>query len=178
VLVPRRAALVAVLLVAFSGASAEAQTTGQLWGNLTLNWVKSQQITYELDLEPKLLVYAPEGESGWANLDLTPNVEYSAKRWLDLSAEATTGYTKQTDDVNTIELSPRVGARFHLFSRGLPTYGPRVRELQPGRRLTIRDLVRFESRNLFYRGSGSGSSFTVRFRNRLDPGGPEQGKDH
>jgi hypothetical protein len=32
----------------------------------------------------------------------------------------------------------------------------------------VRDLVRFESRNFFYTGAGSGSDSTVRFRNRLE----------
>ena len=32
----------------------------------------------------------------------------------------------------------------------------------------MRDLVRIESRNFFYTGDGSGSSSSVRFRNRLE----------
>ena len=75
-------------------AVADAQTNVQLWGNITFNWVKSERLTYELDFEPKVLLDAPEGEPGWRNLDLTPNVEYSVKRWLDLVADATVGFTK------------------------------------------------------------------------------------
>jgi hypothetical protein len=126
---------------------------------------------YELDFEPKVLLDAPEGEPGWHNLDLTPNVEYSPKSWVDLVAESVVGYTKQTDDVDTIEFSPRVGVRFHLFSRGVPTRVPnRLHPIErpPRRRVVVRDLVRVESRNLFYTGAGSGSDSTVRFRNRLE----------
>lgn len=151
--------------------AAFAQTNLQLWGNVTLDWVKSARLVYELDLEPKVLVAAPEGEPGWRNLDLTPNVEYSAKPWLDLVGEATVGYTHQTDDVNSIEVTPRVGLRFHIFSRRVPTTGGviGVRELPPARRIVIRDLVRFESRNFFYTGdAGEPNSFTARFRNRLE----------
>ena len=146
---------------------AQAQSTNlQLWGNMTLDWVKSDRLTYELDLEPKVLISALEGEPGWRNLDVTPNVEYAPKGWLDLIGEVAAGYTKQNDDVNTIEVTPRIGVRFHFLSRGVPT--ARFREQPPRRRVVIRDLVRVESRNFFYTGSASGTSSSVRFRNRLE----------
>jgi hypothetical protein len=109
-------------------------------------------------------------ETDWRNLDVTPNVEYSPKAWVDLVSEAAIGYTKQNDDVDTIEVTPRLGLRFHLFSRAFPTVAPHrpARELLPRRRVVIRDLVRVESRNLFYTGQGSGSDSSVRVRNRLE----------
>ena len=61
-------------------AHGHAQTNLQLWGNVTLDWVKSDRLMYELDFEPKVLLAAPEGEPGWRNLDLTPNVESSPNR--------------------------------------------------------------------------------------------------
>jgi hypothetical protein len=161
--------LVLILLTACGPAA--AQSNFQLWGTVTFNWVRSARLTYELDFEPKVLVSAPEGEPAWRNLDVTPNVEYAAKTWLDLVAELPFGYTKQTDDMNTFELTGRAGMRFHLFSREVPTRAPGahpVRELPPKRRIVLRDLVRVELRNFFYTGSGSGSSSNVRFRNRLE----------
>lgn len=163
----RLAALVAGLLITHA-APAAAQTNAQLWGNLTINWLRTERLTYELDFEPKVLLKPQPGEPGWRNLDVTPNVEYSARPWIDLVAEVATGYTKQTDDVETFELSPRVGLRFHLFSRARSPIGPRLREMPPRRRLVVRDLVRVESRNFFSRGPGAESSSTVRFRNRLE----------
>ena len=168
-----RAALCVWLLVAFAPASARAQTNLQLWGNITLDWSKSERLTYELDFEPKVLLQAPEGEPAWRNLDLTPNVEYAAKGWLDLVGEVGAGYTKQTDDVNTWEVTPRIGLRVHIFSRsmskvGLGKLSAQLRELPPTRRIVVRDLVRVESRNFFYTGTGSGSDSSVRFRNRLE----------
>ncbi len=159
--------VVALLWVLAWAGEAAAQTNLQLWGNLTFDWVKSDRLVYELDVEPKALLKVPEGAPDWQNLDLTPNVEYSPKPWLDLVAEATAGFTKQTDDVNSFEFTPRLGLRFHLFSRGLPRpFHPRERP--PERRVVLRDLVRVESRNFFYSGAGSGSDSTVRFRNRLE----------
>jgi hypothetical protein len=78
---------------------ANGQTKGQLWGTATFNWLRSDRLTFELEVEPKVLLEAPEGEPGWASLDATPNVEYALRAWLDLVGEVATGYTAQTDDV-------------------------------------------------------------------------------
>lgn len=162
----------ACLVWAFAWPSpALAQTNLQLWGNLTLDWAKSPHLTYELDIEPKVLVSGAADEPGWHNVDLTPGVEYAWRPWLDVLAEGGLGYTKQTDDVDSWEVTPRVGARFHLFSRGVPTAipgRPLRGELPPRRGIVIRDLVRVESRNVFYTGAGEGTSSTIRFRNRLE----------
>lgn len=161
--VVRVAALTAMLFL--STHVAHAQATTQLWGNLTFDWVKSERLVYELDLEPKGLLSVPDGEPDWRNLDVTPNVEYSPKGWLDLVVDTTIGRTKQTDDVDTTEVTPRLGVRFHLFSRA-QRFHPRERA--PRRRIVVRDLVRVESRNFFYSGAETGSDSTVRFRNRLE----------
>ncbi len=162
-----RLALLVTVLHVLAVCPADAQSNLQLWGNLTLDWVKSERLVYEIDLEPKGLLAAPAGEPDWRNIDLTTNVEYSPKGWLDLVAEVTGGYTKQTDDVNSTEVTPRVGVRFHLFSRDRPRV-VRGRERPAKRRIVVRDLVRVESRNFFYSGAGSGSDSSVRFRNRVE----------
>ena len=91
-----------------------------------------------------MLVSAPEGEPGWASLDVTPTVDFAVKKWLDLVGELATGFTNQTDDVNSFELSPRAGARFHITTRDLPT-GPLKRERVPSHRIVLRNLVRVEA---------------------------------
>jgi hypothetical protein len=96
-----------------------AQTNTQFWSNFIMIWQKTPRLSYELDLEPKTLVSVPAGEPDWKNIDVTQTLEYSLKNWMDLSTELVTGYTKQTDDVNSFELTPRVGVRFHLFSNRL-----------------------------------------------------------
>jgi uncharacterized protein DUF2490 len=155
--------VIAVVLMCAPVAS--AQTTTQLWGNLTFNWVKSDRLVYELDFEPKALLAAPEGEPDWRNLDVTPNVEYALRPWFDLVADTTVGRTLQTDAVHSTEVTPRFGARFHLFSRAQKF---RVIEQAPRRRRVVRDRVRVESRNFFYSGGDTSSDSTVRFRNRLE----------
>jgi hypothetical protein len=155
--------LIAVFLICTPGAS--AQTTTQLWGNLTFNWVRSDRLVYELDFEPKALLSPPEGEPDWRNLDVTPNVEYSLRPRFDLVVDTTFGRTFQTDAVRSTELTPRIGVRFHLFSRAQQF---RVLEQAPRRRIVLRDLLRVESRNFFYSGGDIDSDSTVRFRNRLE----------
>jgi hypothetical protein len=145
--------------------TAGAQATNlQVWGNLTFNWVKSQRLAYELDLEPKALVAATEDTADWRNIDVTPNVEFSPKGWYDIVVDTTVGRTLQTDDVTTTEVTPRLGVRFHLFSRKFHKFNERA----PGRRLVVRNLLRVESRNFFYGGTASGSDSNVRVRNRLE----------
>ncbi len=166
---PRRTSLlVATLLGVVSFVNpqpAAAQTTGQLWTTLTLNWLKTDRLTYELEFEPKVAPWVPAGEARWASLDITPMVEYARRDWLDLVGEVATGYTSQTDDITSFEVSPRVGLRFHFMSRDLPT-GPLKRERLPRHRIVLRNLVRFEGRNLFYN-DGSQDS-VARFRNRVE----------
>jgi hypothetical protein len=104
-----------------------------------MTWQKTPRFSYELDLEPKALVSAPADEPDWKNLDVTQTIEYALKNWMDLSGELITGYTKQTDDINSFEVTPRVGIRFHLFSNRIT---PLLKEKSPNRRMVIRDLIR------------------------------------
>lgn len=129
-----------------------------------MTWQKTPRFSYELDLEPKTLVFAPEDEPDWKSLDVTQTIEYSVKNWLDLSSELATGYTKQTDDVNSFEITPRAGLKFHIFSNRI---NPLLKEKYPNRRLVIRNLIRVEYRSLFYT-NDQGSDFSWRFRNRLE----------
>jgi hypothetical protein len=114
--------------------------------------------------EPKVLVSVSPNEPGWNNLDLTPSIEYPVWSMLDVIGEVTAGRTKQTDDLDTTELTVRGGVRFHLLSRQRRLL---FNEALPKRRLVIRDLVRVESRNFFYSNDDPSES-TVRFRNRLE----------
>ena len=98
---------------------ATAQDNLQLWGSFSLGWSGRESVGYEVEIEPKVLVVVPEREPDWASIDITPSVDRAVKPWLDLVGELATGYTSQTDQVNSFELSPRAGARFHLFSRDL-----------------------------------------------------------
>ena len=159
------------LLLSSMGRPAAAQTNLQLWGDLSLNWLRSDRLAYALDLEPQALVAnTDEGATGWWTFGVTPNVEYSAKSWLDVIGELGTGITHQTDGLSSFELTPRAGLRFHVFSRDVPhVIGRRLDlvELPPSRRLILRDRMFVEQRNLFYNQDEPTSS-TLRLRNRIE----------
>ena len=121
----RRLVLTAItcggLLLSAMGRPAAAQTNLQLWGDVSLNWLRSDRLAYALDLEPQALVAnTDEDATGWWTFGVTPNVEYSAKSWLDVIGELGTGITHQTDGLSSFELTPRAGLRFHVFSRNVP----------------------------------------------------------
>jgi hypothetical protein len=160
-----RAAFVMLVL----SVPASAQTTTQLWGNVTLDWIRSHHLTYQIDIGPKVLLSSPdEGDPGWATLQITPHVEYGRGPWFDLIGELAIAETWQTDDLNSTEVTPRVGIWLHL----LANIRDRVaREKQPRRRLVLRDLVRVEWRNISY-SDGRPSQSTARFRNRLEASWP------
>jgi hypothetical protein len=163
--------LFGALLLCVTGRPAAAQTNLQLWGDLSLNWLRSDRLAFALDLEPQALVANTDPDAtDWRTFSVTPNVEYSAKRWLDLIAEVGTSVTHQTDGLSSFELSPRAGLRFHVFSRDLPNIiGRRLKlvELPPTRRFILRDRLLVEQRNLFYNQDEPTSS-TLRVRNRVE----------
>ena len=158
-----RAGATAMLLLLIPSASL-AQTDTQVWANFTFDWVKSHRVTIAINAEPKVLVSVPAGDPGWATLDVTPSLEYSRGQWFDIVGELCAGRTKQTDDLDSTEVTPRIGFRLHVLSN---LRGDRLKERQPKRRLVIRDLMRIEWRNLYYSTDKPDSS-TVRFRNRLE----------
>lgn len=121
----------------------ETGTAGQLWANFTLGREHNEKLYLELDFEPKIQV--SDGED-WGNLDTTPLLEYYPNGWIDLTGETTLGITRQRDGVNTLELTPRVGIRFHFFEQ---VARPHLERL-PLRRLGIATLFRIEWRNFYY----------------------------
>ena len=156
---------VAVIVVAIGMPSeGRAQTDMQVWANFTVDWIKSHRVTVGVDAEPKVLVSAPAGDPGWATLDVTPSLEYTHGEWFDVVGEMLVGRTKQTDDLDSTEFTPRIGFRLHLLSNLRQEI---VKERRPKRRLVLRDLLRLEWRNLYYSTDKPDSS-TVRVRNRFE----------
>lgn len=73
--------------------------------------------------------------------------------------------TRQTDDLNSTEVTPRIGVRFHLLS----TLEDRVgKERRPKHRVVLKNLVRLEGRNLFYSIADKPNTSTVRVRDRIE----------
>jgi len=160
-----RAAAVSVLVMTLLDTDVEADDPNvQLWGEMTLAWIKSHHFTYSVDIEPKVLVAKPTGDPEWATLDVTPAVEFTHGRWLDTIGDLVLGWTKQSNDLNTTEVRPRVGVRFHILSNLRDDV---LKERVSRRRLVLRNLLRFEWRNLYYSNDTPDSS-TFRIRDRVE----------
>lgn len=154
--------LCATLAVLAVPQRAAAQLDTQLWSEFNLTWIQSSQLTLGVDVEPKVLVSSQD--PGWATLDVTPSIEYTRGEWFDVLGEVLVGRTKQTDDLSSTEITPRIGFRLHFLSNLRDRL---EKERRPKRRLVIKDLLRFEWRNLHY-SDGRDDSSTGRVRNRLE----------
>jgi hypothetical protein len=154
----------AVVVAVLIPCAARAQPDLQLWGNFTFDWFKDQRITIGVDAEPKVLLSKPSGDPDWATLDIMPSLEYKRGAWFDMIGELMLGRTRQTNDLDSTEVTPRIGFRFHLLSN---LRNDLEKERRPMRRLVLRDLVRLEWRNLYYSTDKPDAS-TLRLRNRFE----------
>ncbi|HET9703784.1 MAG TPA: DUF2490 domain-containing protein [Vicinamibacterales bacterium] len=157
--------LAAVAGLCACAARSEAQSNLQLWSTFAAVKPAGDRLSYTFDLEPKVLLAQAEDDSGWASVDFTGGVDYTVNRFLDVVGEVATGFTIQTADVNSFELSPRGGVRLHLTPRDMQR-----RPLKPlgvRGRVVLRNLARFEQRTLLYTG-GVPTDAVARFRNRLE----------
>lgn len=144
--------------------AAQDQTETQLWGNVSLERIQNKQVTLGVAIEPKALVSKPQGDPGWASLGLTPSIEYTNLSWIDVTGELGVTRTKQSDHINSTEITPTLGFRFHFLSRLADTY---LKEKLPRRRLVLRSYLRLEWRNFYYSDDTLNSS-DFRIRNRFE----------
>jgi hypothetical protein len=145
--------------------TANAQSTGEVWGNLTIDWLASERLVLTLDVEPKVQVTAVTGLSRFANLDVWPSVDFAVSGWLDAHGEFLTGFTNEQDGSNSTEITERMGVRLHIISRLIQARDARrgaEREAQPARRGTFATLLRVEHRDL--RHSDAPTTSLWRFR--------------
>lgn len=157
------------LLLLASASTASAQSIGEVWGNLTIDWLASERLVYTLDVEPKVQVSAVTNESRFANVEVWPSVEFALAGWIDAHGEFLAGFTNEQDGSNTTEVAERLGVRLHILSRLIKERDARrgaEREAQPRRRGTIATLLRFEHRDLLHSDSPTTSSW--RFRARVE----------
>src|SRR5262249_6803163 len=104
---------------------------------------------FELDVEPKTQI-APEGDR-WRSVELTPLVEYYPVHWLDLVGEGAVARTRQFEQVDTWEVTPRLGFRVNLVCHPVK----------------LATLCRWAYRSTSY-SDGSPASHQWRFRARLE----------
>ncbi len=153
----RRTLVLVPLLIGSIAQAQDQEDSAQFWGTAVFGFPKGDRLLAEIRTQAKTQY---SGAETWRDLEVTPVVEYYPNRWLDVVGEATFGWTRQTSDVSTVELTPRLGARFHFLSN--------VRTMldrNPLGRVAVSDLVRFEQRNFWY--SDGSASHETRLRNRV-----------
>jgi len=158
-----RAFLLAALALGLGqgGGWAQEKASFQLWSNFTLGHTQSHRLYFELDTEPKIQA---SGTDAFRNIDLTPAVEYYPCEWIDLTGEATAGFTKQNAGVNSFEYTGRVGIRVHLLSSDRKKVFPKRKMLG---RIVLANFTRLEYRNFAYSGD-TPTSHEWRLRDRLE----------
>jgi len=156
--------LVAAAVLSLTAPATAGAGDFQIWGAVTLDWIKSHALTFKFETEPKVLVSKPPDNPGWAKLELTPGIEYSRGNWFDVIGDVVVARTRETDDRTTTEVTPRLGFRFHVLSN---LRNDLLKEKHPTHRFVLRDLVRFEWRNLSYSDATPPSS-AWRVRNRVE----------
>jgi uncharacterized protein DUF2490 len=165
----KRWSALGLLCAVTTAAPAHAQATGQAWTNVTIDWLPTNRLSYEVDLEPKAQLVVHEGQARWADLDATPQVEYAIARWIDVLGEVDVAYQAQTDEVNSVSMTPRIGAQLHILDRILQNAGGHgaANEKLPRRRAAISTLLRLEHTETFYSSDALAKS-KWQVRDRMD----------
>ena len=142
------------------------EASKQLWANLILSRPKSEKLYFEYDIEGARQV---SGGEPWRYLYGTGLVEYYPSRFVDLTGELSTGFTKQNTIEDSFEATVRFGIRLHLITQIFNS--TLVKDIRPermsGKKLSISVLSRIEYRNFWYSGERP-SSDDLRWRNRLE----------
>jgi hypothetical protein len=119
----------------------------QIWVEACPGKRLGERSSVRLDVEPKWQV----SSGTWRSFDLTPRLEHYPLDWLDLVGQTEIGRTVQSGDQKTVEITPRVGVRLHLFATLARLRDRLGREPRLAlSRLHVSTLVRVEWRNCFY----------------------------
>ncbi len=113
-----------------AGIPAFAQTGRQLWMEWQVSYPFANRYLVENTLAYQTLLAKNEK---WSSISMSPTFEMTLLPKLDLTAEVPLGYTHQTNSLSSFEISPIIGARFHVTQN---------------RKIDIRLLTRFQSRNV------------------------------
>lgn len=88
-----------------------AQRSEQLWLEYQVSYpfankyLLENTTTYQTSLKKK---------DKWRSISINPAFEYTMLTWIDLLSEIGMSYTHQKEGSNSFEISPIVGARFHI----------------------------------------------------------------
>src|SRR5215470_4141366 len=113
----RRVLALPFLYIVCAASPANAQAAGQAWGNFIFDWLPTNRLTYELDLEPKAQLIVHDGQPTFGEMKAVPQVSYTISGWVDLLGEVELIYQEQSNEINSMTMAPRIGARLHILSQ-------------------------------------------------------------
>ncbi|KPK56545.1 MAG: hypothetical protein AMS21_12660 [Gemmatimonas sp. SG8_38_2] len=153
------AVLSLLLLSASQDLRAQDDTSNQIWADVILAKPLSGHFQGSLGLEGRTEF---NRESDWGSLRGAPTLQYFVTSWLDLVGEVLFAFTKESADLNSLQVTPRVGFELHLNNEVLQHVG---NERVPLTRFDLYNLARLEYRAFWY-SDDTASSQEWRFRNR------------
>ena len=83
----------------------------QLWFDHQLTYAFKNRYTLENVSTYQTVL---DADYKWRNFGISPSFEYVLIPWIDLTSEVSLTYTQQDDAVNSFDIAPMIGARFHL----------------------------------------------------------------
>src|SRR5262249_8163343 len=103
--------LMPVLLLITGSVSAQSTTDSQqFW----FDYDPTFKLTNKWSLDAETAFHtAPTIDQPWYEFTFIPNVEYSLRRWIDLTGGLGLSRTHQTDSFGSFEVKPYVGVRFN-----------------------------------------------------------------
>lgn len=149
------------LALAPSDALGEDDTSKQIWADLILGFPQSDKLYFDVGLRTEQQV---SGGEPYRAYQAVPLVAYFPGSWVDLIGDFVFKYTNQADGLNTFELRPRIGARFHILANFRERRGF---ERIPTSKFYIGTLLRLEWRNFRY-SDGRPNEKDTRFRARIE----------
>ena len=100
-----------LLVSAGIGYAQENEVTIQTWYSFSLNKNFSTNFMFYTNPEYYDMV---KGDDKWGEVALTTGVEYYPSNKFDLYSDIYTSSTQQATGVNTLEIRPRIGVRWHI----------------------------------------------------------------
>lgn len=101
-----------ILFVIASPVLSQDQQTLQLWLDYDPTYPMGRT-TFDLEITTHLGFAAQR----WGELGLTPNWEFAATNWLDLSGGMSLTYTRQSEDFDSFEFNPYVEIKPYFYTK-------------------------------------------------------------
>jgi hypothetical protein len=143
----RLATVILIILLSVNDGFAQSETTTQFWWDATYYRPFAVSFRKILSVGTRHLL----GSNDWNKIFVKPSVEWYPTPFVDVMAELVYLNTKQTNDINTVELRPDIGFRLNFYQQ----------------RWILRTNTRFELRNVRYMEIGEVER-TLRFRSRVE----------